>query len=342
MNVFSALERRAREARSWLFDACLPLWSREGVVGNLFCETLDLSHGQMSLDTTRVRVQARQTYAFATAAKLGWSPDIARELAEMGLAALSGPARRPDGLFGRTLHTDESGLADNTADLYDTAFALYALAEAGTPDAHSALIAETLQAIDTHLADPAGGFAEALPRPTHRLQNPHMHLFEACLALQFNKMASDAPARADALQTLALDHFIDPQSGTLGERFNADWSIPEGDPGQIIEPGHQFEWVWLFDQHASQTALPPPDVAARLYASACATLDPEGRAIQATLRDGTPHDASRRTWPQTEALKAHLVQWAQGEVCRRPPRHQQFRCADGRIPHPRRRLDRPL
>jgi len=30
-------------------------------------------------------------------------------------------------------------------------------------------------------------------------------------------------------------------------------------------------------------------------------------------RDGTPVDASRRTWSQTEALKAHITMWQAGD-----------------------------
>ena len=104
----SALKRRGREARTWMVDACFPLWSREGVAGyGLFREALDLTHRAIDSEDTRVRVQARQTYVFCLAAKLGWERERAERLVKMGVATLRGPARRADGRM-RTQHADRS------------------------------------------------------------------------------------------------------------------------------------------------------------------------------------------------------------------------------------------
>ncbi|MEE2879262.1 MAG: AGE family epimerase/isomerase, partial [Pseudomonadota bacterium] len=125
----SALKRRAREARDWMVESCFPLWGQEGAGGHgLFREFLDLTHRPVDTDTTRVRVQARQTYVFCMAYDLGWERDRAERLIQMGVNALKGPCLRSDGLAGRVLATDGSGLSDARADLYDTAFVLYALA----------------------------------------------------------------------------------------------------------------------------------------------------------------------------------------------------------------------
>ena len=127
----SALKRRANEARLWLTDAFFPLWAERGLnQDGLFCEVLDLDHASTERDFARVRVQARQTYVFAEALRLGWRPDIATDRVELGLGILTGLARRPDGLIGRTLKADGSGFLDDTPDLYDIAFTLFALGEA--------------------------------------------------------------------------------------------------------------------------------------------------------------------------------------------------------------------
>ena len=55
-----------------------------------------------------------------------------------------------------------------------------------------------------------------------------------------------------------------------------------------------------------------PDAAATLYTFAASTLDEAGRACQVVTRAGAPHDPSRRTWSQTEALKAHVAMYEQG------------------------------
>ncbi|MBL4879198.1 MAG: AGE family epimerase/isomerase, partial [Hyphomonas sp.] len=118
----SALRRRAKEARHWLFEACFPLWSERGVSeSGLFREMLSLDHMPVAEEFTRVRVQARQTFVFAQAALLGWKPDTARDLVEQGVRTLSGLARREDGLVGHSIKADASGLADDRPDLYDLA-----------------------------------------------------------------------------------------------------------------------------------------------------------------------------------------------------------------------------
>ena len=319
------LKRRARVARDWLHDACFPLWAERGVTGGGFLEALDLQHRPIEAALSRVRVQARQTFVFSEALRLGWSPQRAGDLVEMGVDVLANSCRRNDGVFARSLDLGRGVLKDDSADLYDTAFALYALAGVSKLTSAQAgghlmigkvsdLIDEVSGALETGLKDPSGGYIESLPRPEYRLQNPHMHLFEASLELYGTSRDEHHLLRATALRKLFLTRFFDRSSGTLSERLSPeDWTLPSGDAGAIIEPGHQFEWVWLLDRFAMLTRGHLPDEARKLYELACQTLDENGRAIQSCLRDGTPVDASRRTWPQTEALKAHLTMWKGGD-----------------------------
>jgi mannose-6-phosphate isomerase len=311
----SALRRRAREARTWLFDSCFPLWAEHGLAGaGLFPEVLSLDHDELARDFTRVRVQARQTYVFSEAWRLGWKRETAQRLAEAGVAILTGPALAPAGLPGRVLAADGSGLRDASADLYDTAFVLFALAEAArgpvAPEACLPAAARILQSLDRLAKDSVhGGYAETLPPPGQRLQNPHMHLLEACLSLTRADPQADHLERAADIVHLFNTRFTAGEGGLLGERFQPDWSIPEGDAANIVEPGHQFEWVWLLHAYARAAGQPVPEAMARLYAFATSTLDAAGRACQEVTRSGLPQDASRRTWPQTEALKAHLAMY---------------------------------
>ena len=314
----TALQRRAREARYWLMDACFPLWGEVGVKKQLFAERLDLSHKSIDTELTRVRVQARQTYLFSLAARMDWQPQRAQDLVELGVEALSGPARREDGLVGKLLSSDTAQLADDTADLYDIAFTLFSLAEAarslGTSERVSATSQQILSALDTHMKDTEhGGYAEQLPRPDQRLQNPHMHLFEACLALDKAESGDAHLTRASEIFDLFKSKFTNDPSGLLGERFKQDWSAETGDAQDVIEPGHQFEWVWLLHTYAKRTQSEPHAAMQHLYDFACKTLDEGGRAVQEVRRDGSLVDASRRTWPQTEALKAHLAMAERGD-----------------------------
>ncbi len=313
----SSLRRRAKEARNWLFDSCYPLWAEHGLTeAGLFPEVLSLDHDELSRDVTRVRVQARQTYVFAEAWRMGWKRDTAARLVHAGVSVLTGAALAPTGLPGRTLAANGSGLVDASADLYDTAFVLFALAEAargpGPADEILGAANRILGALDRLARDTArGGYAEVLPAPSVRLQNPHMHLLEACLALHRAEHSADHLARAAEIIDLFETRFTAGESGLLGEKFQADWSMPTGEAAEIVEPGHQFEWVWLLHTWSRLANKPLPDAATRLYGFGLSTLDEAGRACQEVTRHGIAHDASRRTWPQTEALKAHLAMFEQ-------------------------------
>lgn len=309
----SALQRRAREARSWLFDSCFPLWADHGVnEAGLFPEALTMSLDEVPADTTRVRVQARQTYIFSEAWRMGWKRDTAARLVNAGVATLAGPALNAQGLAGRTLSSTTGQLTDATFDLYDTAFALFALAEAarGPGPAEPALAAAhgILASLEREARDRVnGGYAETLPPLAQRQQNPHMHLLEACLSLHTLQPGGGHMERAEALLALFETKFTAGERGLLGEFFAPDWGPLPGDPSRVVEPGHQFEWVWLLHAYARARGEPVSASAERLYAYALTTLDVDGRAIQSAARGGAPVDASRRTWPQTEALKAHLA-----------------------------------
>lgn len=309
----AALQRRAREARGWLFDSCFPLWADHGVsAAALFPEALTHELDEKPTETTRVRVQARQTYVFTEAWRLGWKRDASTKLVAAGVATLAGPALGPQGLSGRSLFADGSGLSDPTPDLYDTAFTLFALAEAargpGPADAALAATEGILAALDQHARDGArGGYAEALPAPEFRLQNPHMHLLEACLSLHAAQPGGSHLDRASEIISLFETRLTAGEGGLVGERFAPDWSMLGGDDARIVEPGHQFEWVWLLHAWARAAGEPVPEAAQRLYTYALSTLDIEGRTVMQAARGGAPIDASRRTWSQTEALKAHLA-----------------------------------
>ncbi len=311
---FDALDRRAREARAWLHEACFPLWASAGVNAHgVFRECLGLDHETIESETTRVRAQARQTYVFTEALRQGWQPKLSGRLIDQGLAVLKGPALRADHLACRTVSADGAARVDETADLYDVAFVLFALAEARSvlradADARIANTASAIvRALGTVMRSASGGFAEVLPAPSVRLQNPHMHLLEACLSLRTAGLEADwAEATLKEILSLFETRFTAGPGRLLGEKFAADWSAPEGEAARIVEPGHQFEWVWLLLQAAPRGAT-PVETMRRLYDFAISTRDAAGHAVMEVTRDGAAVDKTSRTWAQTEALKASLA-----------------------------------
>ncbi|MEO1641980.1 MAG: AGE family epimerase/isomerase [Pseudomonadota bacterium] len=303
------LTKCAEQARGWMLNAMFPLWAKEGVApSGLFADRLTLNHRFMPTETTRARVQARQTYVFASALDLGWRPEVAMALVQKGVAILE-RLSCSRGAIGHLVSIQDGRLIEDGGDLYDTAFALFALAHASSvvPGA-TTIAADILTALDNHFCDTEnGGYAETIPRPAYRDQNPHMHMLEACHSLFHATGETKHLERGEEIVRLFETRMTDHPSGTLCERFALDWSPLEAASDDVIEPGHQFEWVWLLGRHATLSGGKVSPTLRPLYDTASATLDGAGRVLHRVRRDGTPVDASRRTWQQTDALKAHLT-----------------------------------
>ncbi len=302
--------------RAHLLDELLPLWERHG---------LDRSHGGYwsrlgrELEPVpdgfkRLLVHARQLWAFSRAAELGAS-DWARAAASHGLDFLVRRFwdSRHGGWFATT--SDSGEPLDRRKDLYGHAFAIFALAEhhriTGEPES-LLLSRETLRLVRDRLRDHEhGGFFEAASedwRPVDevRRQNPHMHLVEALLALHVVAAADGALREAGALVELAAKRWSDPASGALGEFFGRAWAPAPGAPGEIVEPGHGFEWFALlrrFAELGGDSGAGP--LAERLLAFAERHgVDADGGVFDQVDRRGKPLSTGKRLWPQTERLKA--------------------------------------
>ena len=111
-------------------------------------------------------------------------------------------------------------------DTYGHAFVLLGLAwyYRLTKDAQiRAIVDSTLAFVDEGLASQNGGYVDAVPAPDAiRRQNPHMHLFEACLALYEALEDPQHLTRAAAIFDLFAERFFQPATGTLCEYFTAE------------------------------------------------------------------------------------------------------------------------
>lgn len=292
----------------WLRTDAYPLWATQGYdrIQGGFQEALT-SAGPNSQQPRRARVQARQIYAFARAASLGWSPAQAARLVSEGMECFLGRYRRADGLF-RTLVAADGSALDDRAVLYDQAFVLLALAESQCvlgPQPELLHTARLLRAaLYQRLKRSGPGFSSAVPDALPLLSNPHMHLLEA--ALSWITIAEDATwsALAAEIVALALSRFIDSASGALREQFDADWAPLPGIAGRIVEPGHQFEWAWLLLRWGGADGGAVRQAAVRLLQLGEAHGIRDGVAINELLDDFSVHDGEARLWPQTERLKA--------------------------------------
>lgn len=290
----------------WLTRAALPLWAEQGVdPAGGFHELLD-QKGRAAAAPRRSRVQARQSFAFAYAGRLGWDGPWDR-IAPVGLAYLDRHCRRDDGLYA-ALSAPGGAVLDATAMTYDQAFVLLAAAERHRHDPRAGWDSKAfvlLDRLETLRRHPGGGFVEADGR---FLSNPHMHLFEAGLAWIEAGGGSRWHNLATMIADLAMDHFLDDGRGVLREVFDAQWFAATGDAGEIIEPGHQFEWSWLLERWSRVTGdARAHDVAMVLFDAGERGVNVRGLAIDETDTTMRPRRASARLWPQTERLKAALL-----------------------------------
>jgi len=295
----------------------LPFWQERSLdpATGLFRERLRLDGTPDAACDLRVRTHMRQAYVFAHAAVLGLLPR-APALAAAGTAMASIRARAwgTGGVPGWAHRlAPDGGVADPRRDLYDHAFALHALAwmaEATGEAAYRRWADETLAAIDVLMAAPAGGWAESDRHELPRRQNPHMHLLEACLALYETGGEPRHLARAAEIVALFRTRFFDEEIGTLREFFGPRWETGEAWRSDRLDPGHMMEWVWLLRRYERASGQPVARHAALLFGAAehigttqggflLDEVDPTGRPVS----DGC------RLWPQTEYLKACLVEF---------------------------------
>ncbi len=274
--------------------------------GGGFHDRLDLSGCPVDLPK-RVRVQARQIYVFAQAGALGWSGPWEKAVRH-GLDFLE-RFQRNDGLYRGTVALDGVPVSDS-ADLYDQAFVLFALAAARRAFPEDAGYQRRAESLLTILLDryahPLGGFKETDGRKGLR-SNPHMHMLEALLDWTLLAPGSRMTDIAKQIVQLAQDRMIDPHTGAVGENFADDWTFMPGESGSVREPGHQFEWSYLFGEVANIIGIANAPVGDRLYTFGNLHGVRDGRALFALDASGEIIDGSSRLWAQTERLRAAIM-----------------------------------
>lgn len=296
-------------------EQALPLWATSGfdVEAGRFEEGLTFEGGRRRQVPIRLLVQARQVFVYALAERWHWHPGSA--LVERAFAAMQRDYFRPDGLDGWVFSIAREGsVADSTRDLYAHSFVLLAIAshvQATGRQEGLALARDTIAFLDRDLTAPlGGGYLEALPaRAGPRRQNPHMHLFEAMLALWECSGDRHFLERAGKLFDLFVARFFQGEQGVLLEYFDAALQPATGS-GAVVEPGHHFEWCWLLRRYEKETGDDRvPAIVDRLYDHANRSGFDRDRLIVDEVRpDGTIAKASRRLWPMTEAIKCNLVE----------------------------------
>jgi mannose/cellobiose epimerase-like protein (N-acyl-D-glucosamine 2-epimerase family) len=303
---------------NWIRHDAIPLWLSRGLntKTGLHYERL-LANGDVDYESDlRARVQARQTFFYAAAFHNGWCPQ-GKEVAQNLLSNLEKKVAHRSGSGGYGHLMNKNGkLIDAKQDLYDHAF--YILANAWcyrvSGDHHALLEAEKISAyLNRKFAAKNGGWIEGNYKYPCRRQNPHMHLFEAFMSLYEATGNTKWLARVDDIFQLFETYFFDSSKKILVEFFNNDWQPSDDAKGEIVEPGHMMEWVWLLDWYSRRSGKPIRHYTRVLFDNALAIgMDKSGLLFDAVNANGKVVDAKKRCWCMTELIKASLVQIREG------------------------------
>ena len=320
--MFPDVRSAAALMETWLQEQALPLWATSGfdAEADRFEEGLTLAAEPVPALPIRLLVQARQIHVYALAERRQWYAG-AGALAERAFASMRRDYFRRDDRDGWVFSIARNGdVVESARDLYAHAFVLLAVAayvRATGKQEELAVARQTLSFLDRDMSAPlGGGYVETLPvRRGPRRQNPHMHLFEALLALWECSGDRLFLKRAEDLFELFVARFFQAEQGVLLE-FYDDALMPAAGSGSVVEPGHHFEWCWLLRRYEKETGdRRVGAIVDKLYEHANRSGFDRDRLIVDEVRpDGTVATGSRRLWPMTEAIKCNLAEAAHGRA----------------------------
>lgn len=297
----TALRRSARQMRDWVALTALPYWADHAQrPGGDWVEHLTLDGAPDNEAERRWRINARQAVAYAQADMAGWFNGAA--IAQRSFDAYWSQGWTGTHMVHRIL--PDGTVSDRRPDLYDHAFGLLACARMFQRTGDNAYRdkAASITGFINLLTHPCGGWGEGEVKPHPRRQNPHMHLLEASLAL-FEATGDEANLTiAQQVMTLFERHFL--QEDVIGEFFTDSWQ-PHPDHGDVVEPGHAAEWIWLLGQYDRATGADHSEEMQALYSRVF--WQRLARLFDEERRDGAIIRQTTRLWVQTEAIKAHLA-----------------------------------
>ncbi len=310
-----SLPVQSQRFTAWLQNSALPFWSQQGInpqTGAVY-EKFNADHQPDLGAVFRSRVQARQIFVFAAAYQQGWLPDALPVVA--GIQHFLNRHAKKDSSDAGYVHslTVAGEQLDQKLDAYD--FAFFLLSCAYRYQSFSDLQAldqanKLLQQIEHQFRSVPGGWMEGDYSSPYRRQNPHMHLFEAFLALYQVTKDGKWLAKAGQIYTLFETVFFRADQGVLLEYFTDQWQPLPGPQGQIVEPGHMFEWVWLLRWYQQLTGTPVDYYCETLYQNGLKLgLEASTGLIYDEVVPGQePLKKTKRLWPLTELIKASLAQ----------------------------------
>ncbi len=302
----------ALQSLQWLREKVFPLWLSVGVdtKSGIFVENLSYD-GVPQNTARRSLVQARQIYAFSEGLRLDvLDKSLIKDLIDKSGRSFISSYALPNGAIVHSVGPDNKH-QNVDLDLYSQAFAIFGLAQAYmiSPKAEfKAAALKILKYLYDGRKNPAGGFTEIKNNKISFQSNPHMHLFESAIVwLAIDKDPIWAKLAAELFE-LCTKKFIDSKTGYLAEFFDENWNPIRANGNFFFEPGHHFEWSWLFNQYHALVPGENPysrklfDLAEKFGLSSDKKL-----ALDEIWSSGEVKKGSSRFWPQCERIKAAVV-----------------------------------
>jgi mannose/cellobiose epimerase-like protein (N-acyl-D-glucosamine 2-epimerase family) len=296
---------------SWLSDSVFPLWIAQGFDPNTngFVEGIGFDGKPLAIPR-RAMVQSRQVYSFVIGAKLKVCPKkIAESNVKNAAQYLIDRYQQKDGSFVHSINIDGS-VKNSVPELYTQAFSLFGLAQAfqttGNQDYKERALS-LINYLQNNRKLRNGGFSEIGAKgEILYCSNPHMHLFEGALAWMQVDSHQAWKEIADEILSVCLKKFIHPSSNFLGEYFDENWNPLIENGRFIFEPGHQYEWAWLFSWYQDLTGRDLRRQRHQLFfmAEKHGVSRSEKIVFDEVWSDCQPKSQSSRFWPQCERIKA--------------------------------------
>jgi mannose/cellobiose epimerase-like protein (N-acyl-D-glucosamine 2-epimerase family) len=208
---------------------------------------------------------------------------------------------------------DASGAPhERQKDLYTHAFVIFGCAEyarrASPAAAQKALtvLEETSVIIERRMSTEGDLFHSAMAEDfsaplSAPLQNPLMHLTEAWLAARLTTDSAVFDSRLEKLAAAVSSAFVHQETGCIAE-------LPIGSANNWLEPGHQFEWLFLVEgsRHVAFEAVGLKRALFRGFDFVQQSgVDPMTGSVAASVDErGSVIDSTQRIWAQTEYLRA--------------------------------------
>lgn len=301
-----------QKSENWLRHDVLPLWSEFGFDPKTggFVEAMSTS-GKPLPNPRRALVQARQIYSFLTASKLKLIDEKkAHSLVVSGINYLIKNYQQPSGAFVHSINLDGS-IHNGDTDLYTQAFALFALGcayELTKDNNYRDQAIKLTNYLNSNRPALNGGYTEIKNHTFYYQSNPHMHLFEAALLWLENDPCDEWKTLAFDLCRLANTTFFDAKTETLCEHFTEGWEKEKTNEKPtcfIFEPGHHYEWAWLFAWHQKLSRFDTRGIRHGLYSTAeTYGVNRDNLAVDEVYSDYSIRKSSSRFWPQCERIKA--------------------------------------